>query len=183
MTKILAVEAAQVAQDDFAGDVGADVDHFKVHDGADLMVGVGHCRLYLRAFCGVARAQRFVHDFARQVVGEFRQFVGVQIIHRRQHFVLIHHADEAFAHGVGDFEQHFAVFFRHGKVPNQHPFFLRQGFEDVGDIRRVQFDEIGVEFGERRLLRGVVQMCRPGHDGGSSGHQGFNELVDALNIG
>ena len=96
---------------------------------------------------------------------------------------MIHHADEAFAHGVRDFEQDFAVFFRHGKMPDEHPLFLRQGFENVGDVGGVQLDKVGVEFCQCRLLRRIVQLCRPGHDGGSSGHQGFNELVDALNIG
>ena len=68
-------------------------------------------------------------------------------------------------------------------MPDEHPLLLRQGFENIGDVGGVQLDKVGVEFCHCRLLRRIVQLCRPGHDGGGSRHQDFNELVDALNVG
>ena len=95
-----AVEAAQIAQHDFAGNIGADADHLEVHDGADLMVVVGTRRIDLRPLLGIARAQGFIDDFLRQVVGKLRQFVRIQIINRGEQLLAVHRVNQAFAHRI-----------------------------------------------------------------------------------
>ena len=177
-----AVEAAQIAQHHFAGNIGADADHLEVHDGADLVVVVGTRRINLRPLLGIARAQGFIDDFLRQVVGQFRQFIRVQVIDRGEQLFAVHRVNQAFAHRVRNFQQDFAVFFRRRQMPDQHPFFLRQRFEDVGDVRRVQFFQQQAQVGKGKALRGVVRFAAR-HDVFSGGHQVMHQAVNQLHIG
>ena len=133
------VEAAQVAQHDFAGNVGADADGFKVHDSADLVVVVRHGSLHLGAFFFVAVFQHFADHVGRQIVRQIGQIVRVHVFHGRHEFLRVHAFDKAFAHGVGHFQQYVAVFFGNGEFPHQNAFFGRQVFQYGGHVCRVQF--------------------------------------------
>ena len=112
------------------------------------MVVVGTRGIDLRPLFGIARAQGFIDDFLWQVVGQFRQFVRIQIIDGGEQLLAVHRVNQAFAHRVRNFQQDFAVFFRRRQMPDQHPLFLRQRFENVGDVRRVQLFQKQAQVGE-----------------------------------
>ena len=141
-----AVEAAQVAQHHFAGNVGADAEQFEVHDGPDLVVCKRHGGLYLCTLFFVTGLQDFGDDLVRQVVGQLGQIIGIHVFHRRQQLLVAHAFDQGFAYGVGHFQQHIAVVFGCSQLPGQHPLLERQGLEHGGHVGRVQFVQGAGEF-------------------------------------
>ena len=134
-----AVKAAQVAQHHFTGNIGTDADDFKVHHCADLPVFVRHGSLNLCALFCVARLQGFVYHVAGQVVCQFRQVVRIQIFHGGNQLARVHCLNQAFAHDIGHFQKHVAVFFGHGQPPHQHALFGRQVFQNGGNVGGMQF--------------------------------------------
>ena len=121
-----AVEAAQVTQYHFAAYIGTDTDQFEVHNCADLMVFIRHCRFDLRTLFFIARLQRFVNHLVRQVVCQLRQFVRIQVVDRCQQLVFVHRLDQCFADCIGHFQQDFAVVFRFDQNPDDIAFARRQ---------------------------------------------------------
>ena len=134
-----AVKAAQIAQHHFAGYIAAYAHNFKVHHRAHLAVFIRHGSLNLGAFLFIARLQHFVHHVRGQIVRQIRQIVGFHVFHRRHQLGFIHRFNQAFAHAVGYFQQHIAVFFGRGKFPHQHALFGRQTFQHSRHVSGVQF--------------------------------------------
>ncbi len=77
--------------------------------------------------------------------------------------VRVHRLDEGFPHRVGDFEQDFAVPLGLDQIPQEEPVFERQGFEDVGDVRRVQAVELVGEFLDVLLVDQAFDQIMLGH--------------------
>ena len=125
--------------------------------------------------------QRFGNHVLRQIVGQIGQIVGFQVFHRRQQLFAVHRFDQRFAHRVGHFQQHFAVFFGRGQTPHQHALIGRQLFEHVGDVGRMQLVQ---DAGERlqtavglRVGKGVV-----GRDQRVVRQQQLGQIVDAFDV-
>ena len=176
-----ALEAAQIAQHHFASHIGADAHQFEIHNRAHLAVFKRHRRRHLRALFFIAGFQRFIHHFVRQIGGQFGQFVGIQIIHRGQQFLLIHGFNQGFAHRVRHFQQHFAVFFGRGQMPHQRALFLRQRFEQAGHVGRVQFVQNGNQLNQLGIELAIFHR-QIGVDLLGHGQQRFGQLVDAFDI-
>ena len=177
-----ALEAAQVTQHHFAGDVGADADQLEVHNRTDLVVFIRHRRLDLGALFLVARLQGFIDHLVRQIARQLRQFVRVQVIDRRQQLVFVHRLDQRFAHSVGHFQQHFAVVFGRDQQPDDITLARRQRFQHrrhVGRVQLVQKDgQLGKFVAQRLVLnRHAFLNLREG------GREDFAQRVDTVEIG
>ena len=146
------IQPAQIAQHDFDRDVLAHCDHVEIHQRADRVLGIRHRRAQLLALLDRQRAKHVLHDLARQIGREIGDFVGVELLGRRDQLVGLHVRDQRFAHRVGHFEQDFTVALGFDEIPDDQPLFERQCFEDVGDVGRMQLVELFPQLGDVLLL-------------------------------
>ena len=90
----------------------------------------------------VQAAHHFVHHLARHVRRQFGQFVRVQLFGGVDELAVLHHFDQRFPDRVGHFQQDGAVARAVHLVPDQQAVFQRQGFQDMGDVGRVQLFQL-----------------------------------------
>ena len=81
----------------------------------------------------------FGHNVRRQVFDQVSDFVGVQAFDSVHQLVAVHGVNQGFSNTFIDFNQNFAVASGAHAVPNDETFIERKGFQNVGDIGRVQF--------------------------------------------
>ena len=115
------------------------------------------------ALLHVQRGQQFLDHVLRQVGRNVSNFVGVEGFGGGQQLVTIHGLDERLANRVGHFEQDFAVVLGLDQIPDQSALVERQGFEDVGDVSRMQLLQLALQFGEVLLVDEVFHqvLTRP----------------------
>ena len=81
----------------------------------------------------------FSHDVRRQVFDQVSDFVGVQAFDSVHQLVAVHGVNQGFTNTFINFDQNFAVASGAHAVPHDETFIERKGFQDVGNIGRVQF--------------------------------------------
>ena len=150
-----AIHLSQLRQHHFQRHIGTRGEHVVVHRRTDHVVGVAHGGAQLRTLFERQALGDFFHDLARQVVGQIGNLVGIEVFRRRHHLLAAHVGDQRFTHRVGDFEQNFTVARRIDQTPNMQTIVQRQGFEHVGDIRRMQTIEHPAHF--------RIGVCVDGH--------------------
>ncbi len=131
------VETTEVTQDRFQADVLAHRDHFKIHDRANRILGVGHRRPQLLALFRRQRAKDILDHLLRQIGCQVGQFVGVQAFGGGAQFGRRHRFDQRLANGIRDFQQDFAIAVGTNQVPDQQALIGRQCFQNIGDVGRV----------------------------------------------
>ena len=73
---------------------------------------------------------------------------------------VLHVRDQRFAHRIRNLEQDIAVAFGLDQVPYHQPLFERQGFENIGDVGRVQLVELYPQCGEVLLMQQLLDFMR-----------------------
>ncbi|VVO42291.1 hypothetical protein PS708_06035 [Pseudomonas fluorescens] len=141
-------ETTQVTQDHFQTDVFADGDHLEVHQGADLVLVVGQRGAHTLTLLAIEGFHQLMDNITGQFGGQVSQFVGVHLPGRRQELVIVHVGDQGFTDRVGYFEQDVAVAIGLDQLPEGQSIVQRQGFENVGDVGRVQVVELALQLNE-----------------------------------
>ncbi len=79
-----------------------------------------------------------MNDVARQLCGEIRELVSIQILGGRQDLVIVHVGDQRLAHRIGDLEQDVAIALGLDQLPDGQAIVQRERLENMRDVRRVQ---------------------------------------------
>ena len=141
------VQAAQIAQHHFQGDIFAHPDHFKVHDGAHAVFRIAHGFQQLRAFFFGQAFLYFGHHVGRQVGRQVGKLIGVHAAGGGNQVLAVHRFNQRFPHPVFHFQQHVGVVLGADQLPDGLAFILGQRFQDEGDVGRMQAVQQRLEFG------------------------------------
>ncbi|MCY1523508.1 hypothetical protein D9M68_584080 [compost metagenome] len=139
------LEPTQIAQHHFQGHIVADGDHLEVHQRADLVLLVGQHGANALALLRIEGFHQLVDDVARQFRREVGQLVRVHFLGGGEQLVIVHVGDQRLTDGVGYFEEDVAVALGLDQLPDGQTLVERQGFEDVGDVGRVQLIELALQ--------------------------------------
>ena len=146
------LKATQELQDDFKRDVLANRNHLKVHARTDAVFRIAHRRTQLRAFFMRQTFLNLGHHIWRQVVNQVSNLIRIEPFDGVNEFFAIHRVDQGLANAFAHFDQNVTFVLMTHKVPNRQTLFRRQGFENVGDIGRMQ---VAQNIGEFRLCRQI----------------------------
>ena len=174
------LEAAQVTQHHFQADVLADGDHLEVHQRADLILLVREHRAHALALLRVEVFHQLVDHVARQFRRQVGQLVDVHFLGGGEQLVVFHVGDQGFPDRVGHFEEDVAVALGLDQLPDGQALIERQGFEDVGDIRRVQLIELALQLRQVLTAHQIVDDLLIG--GLLTMGQGFDQAMPVQQI-
>ena len=115
------------------------------------------------ALVGRQGVKHILDDLLGQIRRKVGDFIGVELLGRGNELLGVHALDEGFAYRIGYLEQDLPVTLRLDEIPNGQPLFIRQRFENIGDIRRVHFVELGAQLGEMLLGRHRLDLVVARH--------------------
>ncbi len=166
--------APEIAIHQIQGDVFPDGHRFVIHQRADRVLGIGQGGLQPGAMPGIHGIQHPLQDVARQVGGQVRQFVRVELCRCRLQFGLIHAGDEAFANCVGDLQQDFPILVRPHQLPDRQAILQWQGFQNIGDIGHMKTMELALQFAQVLAVQDLL------FEGVTRGVAAFQHVLDQV---
>ena len=94
----------------------------------------------------------------RQVRRKIGDLVGIELLRGRAQLLAVHGGDQRLADRIGNLDQDLAVTLRLDQVPYQQALLDRQGFQNVGDVCRMQAIQLVSQFGEVLLVHQGVEQ-------------------------
>src|SRR2546425_957959 len=132
------VHPAQVAGHRFQGDVVAHRYVVEIHQRADRALRIRQRRTQPLALLCRERLHHLLDDARGEIRGDVGKLIGLKGLGGSDQLFRVHARDERLAHRIRHFEQDLAVAVGLDQVPHHEPLLERQGFKNVGDVRRVQ---------------------------------------------